>query len=88
MLPGQLLQGKEALKMIKESKYQVVFQALEGLIVSESSSTSYSPGSLYNSQNADEQQLLSWLQMAWDIKMNTSILKIYLLYADVKESLK
>ena len=41
MLPGQLLQGKEALKMIKESKYQVVFQALEGLIVSESSSTSY-----------------------------------------------
>ncbi len=65
-----------------------MFQALEVGIQSVSSSSSYSPGSLYNFQNADEQLLLSWLQMAWEIKMNTSILKIYLLYADVKESQK
>lgn len=63
-----------------------MFQALEGGI--QSVSSSFSPKSLYHFQNADEQLLLSWLHMARDIKRNTSIFKMYLLYADVKESQK
>ncbi len=59
--------------------------ALEGGTKNVSSSFLYSPGSLCNFQNADEQLLPSQLQMALDIDMNTSVLKIYLLCADVKK---
>lgn len=84
--PDKVLLGKKGPEDEDKLKtFPPMTQLLQMCVHNMSGSSSYSPPSLYNLQNADEQFLLSWLQMAGDIKMNTSILKIYSPYADVKE---